>query len=63
MEPDPVAPLELQAEVEQAHRTAELTIGLGEQLLERAHEVGRSIEDRVSRVAGARPLRERPPWR
>jgi hypothetical protein len=38
--------------VEQAHRTAELTIGLGEQLLERAREVGRSIEDRVSQVAG-----------
>jgi hypothetical protein len=57
MEQDPVVPLELQAEVEQAHRTAELTIGLGEQLLERAHEVGQSIEERVSQLAGDEAVR------
>jgi hypothetical protein len=34
-------------EAEEAHREAELTIGLGEELLERAREVGRGIAGRV----------------
>jgi hypothetical protein len=46
------SPPELTAEAEQAHRLAELTVGLCEQLLERAHELGRDIEERVCRAAG-----------
>jgi hypothetical protein len=34
-------------EAEEAHRETELTIGLGEAILERAREVGRGIEGRV----------------
>ncbi len=53
MEPDSSSTSGLRAEVEQAYRTAELTIRLGEQLLKQAHELGQSIEYRVSRAARA----------
>jgi hypothetical protein len=44
-------PAELAAEAETAHRVADLTVGLGEQLLERAHELAKYIEERVCLVA------------
>jgi hypothetical protein len=41
---------ELILEAKGAHRLADLTIGLGEELLERVKEVGQQIEERVRRA-------------
>jgi hypothetical protein len=47
MEPRSKATPELILEAEEAHRRADLTIGVGEQLLERVIEVSHRIEERV----------------
>jgi hypothetical protein len=47
MEPRKKSTPELILEAAEAHRLAGLTIGLGEELLERAKEVGRRVEERV----------------
>ena len=41
---------ELLLEAEEAYRLAELTVGVGEELMERVKEVSHRIEDRVRQV-------------
>jgi hypothetical protein len=56
MEPNVKTCAELAAEAEQAHWEAELTVELGKQLLERAHEVADDIRARVCQVVGNEAL-------
>ena len=55
MEMRPETGKELGEEVEEARRVAGLTVALAADLVERAHELGDAIEDRVRRLVEAPP--------
>ncbi len=48
-------PQELAAEAQEARRLTEITVGLGEELLQRAHEISHNIEALVGRTASPPP--------
>jgi hypothetical protein len=56
MEPKSKSTPELILEAEEAHRLADLTIGVGEELLERVIAVSHRIEERVRRATAEERL-------